>query len=721
MTNIKNREAMDSSPNKPHSSGEPALNSDHSTDVTIYKVSVGEIPFVYTEFPDTQARKKERCSETWGQFVNKIQHPPEFMTKSDALMLKLADFGNVTTQSGCLRHDANVTTVYGIEADYDAGAYSIERAGQLLESANIEALIVSTASYTNEAPRWRLFLPFESSVSGSALEMRAVRNAALKKIEELLGIKFAPESFNLSQSYYFGKVQGVEYVSYHSGGEAYVPKLEDDPFETLPDVSHQPLDHQQMIASIFSGENYHQSMIRLAASYVASGVKRDHIIAMLKTIFDSSPLKEVDPKWLERFEYIETAVDSALAKGFAPTISFPDLGQNGKPLGTRANLAALIDGEQIDVRFDLYTRRLIAWYQGQELHAHIDALLVDKAVQVGLPKPVVAEQLDAIAMDRSINKPLQWLQSLPKAGGDPLQNWLYDNWLIDPCEPFDAQWAYIAFKRWLISTCASADQLKHCPRKDAIQKFEHVLVLVGPQGKKKTTAFRMMLPPEIRGYFTEGATLHTDNKDSVLKVTGAWICELGELDATFRRSDIASLKSFLSSQADEIRMPYDRRAIVFPRRTTYLATVNEGEFLNDLTGGRRFWPVKIDRPLTYSEEFGAALWAQAWHWYLSGEQWWLTASEEMLAQTKRMPHSSNHLLEPLKDAFDFECGARQNPLKPNEILKELGITGKLATREYKQLNAALESLGIGKASKAQQERRYLMPPSFNVGFEVITS
>ena len=36
-------------------------------------------------------------------------------------------------------------------------------------------------------------------------------------------------------------------------------------------------------------------------------------------------------------------------------------------------------------------------------------------------------------------------------------------------------------------------------------------------------------------------------KDSVMQCVRNWIVELGELDATFRKSDIASLKSFITS------------------------------------------------------------------------------------------------------------------------------------------------------------------------------
>ena len=51
---------------------------------------------------------------------------------------------------------------------------------------------------------------------------------------------------------------------------------------------------------------------------------------------------------------------------------------------------------------------------------------------------------------------------------------------------------------------------------------------------------------DMDAYIKDGITLNPSDKDSVMQCVRNWIVELGELDATFRKSDIASLKSFIN-------------------------------------------------------------------------------------------------------------------------------------------------------------------------------
>lgn len=120
---------------------------------------------------------------------------------------------------------------------------------------------------------------------------------------------------------------------------------------------------------------------------------------------------------------------------------------------------------------------------------------------------------------------------------------------------------------------------------------EGVLVLVGPQGIGKTTVFRALaLDPKL---FAEGVTLDGSDKDSQIRATSCWICELGELDGTIRKSDAAFLKSFMLKDSDSIRAPYAAADDVNRRRTSFCGTCNEAKFLVDPTGNRRFWTIPV--------------------------------------------------------------------------------------------------------------------------------
>jgi hypothetical protein len=193
-------------------------------------------------------------------------------------------------------------------------------------------------------------------------------------------------------------------------------------------------------------------------------------------------------------------------------------------------------------------------------------------------------------------------------------------------------------RRWLIQACASIDLGKRGiaartgrSAQETHAVFEGVLVFPGGQGDGKTKGIVELVPKPLRDYVVKGAMLNTSDKDSVRKVVGAWICELGELDATMRKTDIAAIKAFLSQDDDRMRLPYDRDLTTMRRRTTFCGSVNDQQFLRDHSGNRRYYVVPVTTMrVGFTPEELDQLWAQAWNEYVAGEQWWPTAEEKAL-------------------------------------------------------------------------------------------
>ena len=143
---------------------------------------------------------------------------------------------------------------------------------------------------------------------------------------------------------------------------------------------------------------------------------------------------------------------------------------------------------------------------------------------------------------------------------------------------------------------------------------EGILTLQGKQGIGKSRIMSLLsLNPE---WVADGIVIDMNNKDSIIKATSRWICELGELDDTLKKGQSA-LKAFITSPEDDIRMPYAKNSTRRPRNTSFCASVNPISFLKD-EENRRFWVIHVES-LNYKklEELGykwiLQLWLQAYN------------------------------------------------------------------------------------------------------------
>jgi hypothetical protein len=85
---------------------------------------------------------------------------------------------------------------------------SLTEAATRLREAEIVALLYETPSSTPEAPHWRVLAPTAQEHRGDEATLRGLRERFLARLNGVLGGVLAGESFVLSQSYYFGNVDG---------------------------------------------------------------------------------------------------------------------------------------------------------------------------------------------------------------------------------------------------------------------------------------------------------------------------------------------------------------------------------------------------------------------------------------------------------------------------------------------------------------------------------
>jgi putative DNA primase/helicase len=276
--------------------------------------------------------------------------------------------------------------------------------------------------------------------------------------------------------------------------------------------------------------------------------------------------------------------------------------------------------------------------------------IISLAVLNELP-PQTVDNLISIFARNTINPVMDWIESKNWDGIDRIND-LLDSIHLKDVKHTD--YMHQVMHVWLVQCFAALDNGKRSPISNAIAKFELCLVFTGRQGTGKTSWFKSLLPANLKEYFQEGVSLNINDKDSKKHALSAWISELGEIDATFRRSDIAEIKSFFSNTHDSIRLPYARVANNYARRTSFCGSVNETGFLHDITGNRRFLPLEVMECNKHQVNL-QQLWAQIRHEYLGGKQWWLNAEQDKLLQDiQHLYKASSHVVEALESCFDFD-------------------------------------------------------------------
>jgi predicted P-loop ATPase len=224
----------------------------------------------------------------------------------------------------------------------------------------------------------------------------------------------------------------------------------------------------------------------------------------------------------------------------------------------------------------------------------------------------------------------EWLDSLVWDGIPRLHTWM-----IDYLGAKDTLYVRAVSAAWPISGVARAMQ-PGC-------KADHVLLLEGHQGLRKSSALKALMPDE--SFFSDEIS-NLGSKDSAQDLRGKWLIEISELSA-MKGAGIEKVKAFISRSTDHYRPSYGRRSQDFPRQCFFAATTNSITYLDDETGNRRFWPVNIHHVVL--DELKAnrdQLWAEAVHRYHAGEYWWLPKKLEEMAHEEQ---ADRRIVDPWED------------------------------------------------------------------------
>lgn len=277
------------------------------------------------------------------------------------------------------------------------------------------------------------------------------------------------------------------------------------------------------------------------------------------------------------------------------------------------------------------------WNEGDNASLKV---YISKKYKLYSPKKT-KDALDSVVRLRAYHPIKEYLENLPPWDNVPR----VDNLLIDYFGAENNSYSKAIIRKTLLA----AVKRVYNPG----TKFDYVLILNGPQGVGKSTFFS-----KLGGkWFSDSLTI-TDMKDKsgAEKLQGYWILELGEL-VGIRKTEVETVKSFLSRVDDKYRMSYGIQVESHPRQCIIVGSTNaEDGFLRDITGNRRFWPVKISgkskkKPWQMTEEEVEQIWAEVLVYGEKGEGLELEGEDRDMAANEQSSAMENDEREGIVRAY----------------------------------------------------------------------
>jgi predicted P-loop ATPase len=150
------------------------------------------------------------------------------------------------------------------------------------------------------------------------------------------------------------------------------------------------------------------------------------------------------------------------------------------------------------------------------------------------------------------------------------------------------------------------------------------------QGMCKSTFCSMLLPEELRTYYTDKFTINaTSGCEQKLSTFG--LINMDEFNMYTERM-MTILKNLMQMKKVNYRKCFKAYYSDLPRIASFIGTSNEKSLLTDETGSRRFLCMEVEKPIDCSPIDYPQLYAQL-KWELeAGKRYWLSKEEELEIQ-----------------------------------------------------------------------------------------
>jgi hypothetical protein len=288
-----------------------------------------------------------------------------------------------------------------------------------------------------------------------------------------------------------------------------------------------------------------------------------------------------------------------------------DVTKGDAPKATVFNARMALDTIGFGAKLDLFHHQIIVSYDGEErvLQESIGEFLTDRA------EDAICRYIDArygfdpgaINLHRSI------LQLATEHAFDPVLIYLDD---------VESKWDGVKrLDRAAIDYFGAEDTPLNCAIITATlvgavrrarqpgAKFDTITVLESSEGFNKSSAIMLM---HGKDFFSDQTILGVKDKEAQELLAGVWGFECADLSG-IGKADVEHVKAFASRTIDRARPAFGRAVEWRSRRCVIWATTNDDEYLQSQTGNRRFWPIRVLRPIDLErlERDRDQLWAEA--------------------------------------------------------------------------------------------------------------
>ncbi|WP_228457508.1 MULTISPECIES: VapE domain-containing protein [Chryseobacterium] len=246
----------------------------------------------------------------------------------------------------------------------------------------------------------------------------------------------------------------------------------------------------------------------------------------------------------------------------------------------------------------------------------------------------------------------------------------YISELADFVKTDDPEFWKEALKRWLVAMVA-------CSITNNVTNHS-VIIFRGGQGIGKSTFIDKILPPELKTYKYSG-TINPYSKDSLILLSENILIDLDEL-GSLNRKDEKAMKEIITKSEIKLRRPYGRINELLPRRASFIGSVNDKEFLMDMSGSRRFLCFEVFK-IAYDAEINhKGIYSQVISLLKSGFKYWFDGKDIELINEKNERFRIKDPIEEMILVKYKPCEKNKTTifLSSTDILNELNETHRIS-------------------------------------------